>query len=73
MTSMPDPQDYVNEADVEEQETPLVEEDTDEEAAAGTGTPQRRDDVDEADFVEQSEHVSGDDDDYPYGEPEPDV
>lgn len=71
MTSMPDPQDYVNEADVEEQETPLVQEETDEEAAAGAGTPQRRDDVDEGDFLEQSEYVSGDDDDYPYGEPEP--
>lgn len=75
MTSMPDPEDYANEADVEEQRAPLLDEDTDEEAAAGSGGPARRDDVDEGDFLEQVEDVAGSDDDYPYGETEaePDV
>jgi len=65
-----DPFGNANEADVEEQEQPLLDEAPDEEEAAGSDVPPRRDDVDEADYQEQIEAVDGDDDDYPYGEPD---
>ncbi|MEP9383753.1 hypothetical protein [Nocardioides sp. KR10-350] len=65
--------DRANEADVEEQEQPVVDDaEVDEEEAAGNDVPPRRDDVDEADYLDQVEAVSGFDDDYPYGESEED-
>jgi len=65
-----DPFENANEADIEEQEQPILDETADEEAAAGSDVPPRRDDVDEADYQEQLEAVDTSDDDYPYGEPD---
>jgi len=59
-----------NEADVEEQEQPIHDETPDEEAVADADIPPRPDDVDEADYLEQTESVPGDDEDYPYGDGE---
>jgi len=59
-----------NEADVEEQEQALDEETPDEEAVADAAVPPRRDDVDEADYLEQSEPLPADDEDYAYDEGE---
>jgi len=67
---MSTPFDAANEADVEEQETPVVEDLPDEEASAGSEPGSLRDDVNEADYIEQWESVSGDEDDYPYGDDE---
>ncbi|MEX0429504.1 hypothetical protein AB3X52_17945 [Nocardioides sp. DS6] len=63
-----DPYETANEADIEEQEQGLDEENPDEEAIVGSDAPPRRDDVDEADYQEQTEPVPGSDDDYPYDE-----
>lgn len=70
MRSMPGPEDHANEADIVEQEQPVDAETPDEEAVVDSEVPPRRDDVDEADYLEQAETVPGDDEDYPYGEEE---
>lgn len=67
MTEYPDD---ANPADVEEQSTPMTDDDEDQ---ADDG-PVPRDDANEADLLEQATPVSGADDDYPNElEAEPDV
>lgn len=62
--------DDANPADVDEQSTPVTDEDQE-----GTDAgPTPHDDVDDADLLEQSTPVSGEDDDYPNDlEVEPDI
>lgn len=66
MTTMPDPEDNGDEVDVEERIRALDDDVPDEEAVVDAGEPPRRDDVDEADYLEQTEEVPDDDEDYPY-------